>query len=430
MKVNAERSSPTGLTAATGRTAPDAGVQAFGKLQLDEQKPKRSSRGGKGRPRKEKSREDLSGRSSSPDETPALLDVETEPVPSGGVPLASHDSFDSASGAADPEAAIRHVPATKRQGSRGRRGGKGKGVNGSTAPPPGLDRASSTGVPPAESSPALTPAPIDVGRSGRRSSGSLSPQEPLPAAAAAAHAAAVPPSPSRPASYVPAVPVPPSPARSEGGGDPIELTAPAERIEEELTDVKLEVLRELARHNCTLRDELAAEAAERARAEAHAASLSSARQEHEHALQEVPADIAARSRTRRATAEREAAERQLAAERKVSAAAKADVTGATAGGGGAPGGASTDLSGDCSSSTPRRSAACSGCSSRRSPRSATPPTPTPPPPPPPPPPRRPPTSRAGATGGRSAGAAASGKYGKNGGARGGGAAAERGCGAA
>ena len=44
----------------------------------------------------------------------------------------------------------------------------------------------------------------------------------------------------------------------------------------------------------------------------------------------------------RATAEREAAERQLAAERKVSAAAKADVTGATAGGG-APGEASTDL---------------------------------------------------------------------------------------
>ena len=190
MKSYAERSSPTGLTAATGRTAPDAGVQAFSKLQLDEQKPKRSSRGGKGRPRKEKSREDLSGRSSSPDETPALLDVEPEPVPSGGVPLASHDSFDSASGAADPEAAIRHVPATKRQGSRGSRGGKGKGVNGSTAPPPGLDRASSTGVPPAESSPALTPAPLDVGRSGRRSSGSLSPQEPLPAAAAAAHAAA------------------------------------------------------------------------------------------------------------------------------------------------------------------------------------------------------------------------------------------------
>ena len=342
MKVSAERSSPTGLTAATGRTAPDAGVQAFSKLQLDEQKPKRSSRGGKGRPRKEKSREDLSGRSSSPDETPALLDVEPEPVPSGGVPLASHDSFDSASGAADPEAAIRHVPATKRQGSRGSRGGKGKGVNGSTAPPPGLDRASSTGVPPAESSPALTPAPIDVGRSGRRASGSLSPQEPLPAAAAA-HAAAVPPSPSRPASYVPAVPVPPSPARSEGGGDAIELTAPAERIDEELTDVKLEVLRELARHNCTLRDELAAEAAERARAEAHAASLSSARQEHEHALQEVQADIAKlEAELGRATAEREAAERQLAAERKVSAAAKADVTGATAGGGG-PGEASTDL---------------------------------------------------------------------------------------
>ena len=112
MKSYAERSSPTGLTAATGRTAPDAGVQAFSKLQLDEQKPKRSSRGGKGRPRKEKSREDLSGRSSSPDETPALLDVEPEPVPSGGVPLASHDSFDSASGAADPEAAIRHVSAT------------------------------------------------------------------------------------------------------------------------------------------------------------------------------------------------------------------------------------------------------------------------------------------------------------------------------
>ena len=154
---------------ATGRTAPDAGAHDFlRKPQLDEAK-KRSSRGGKGRPRKEKSREDLSGRSSSPDETPALLDVEPEPVPSGGVPLASHDSFDSASGAADPEAAIRHVPATKRQGSRGSRGGKGKGVNGSTAPPPGLDRASSTGVPPAESSPALTPAPIDVGRSGRRS---------------------------------------------------------------------------------------------------------------------------------------------------------------------------------------------------------------------------------------------------------------------
>ena len=336
MKASAERSSPTGLTAATGRTAPDSGAHAFSKLQLDEAKPKRSSRGGKGRPRKEKSREDLSGRSSSPDETPALLDVEPEPVPSGGVPLASHDSFDSASGAADPEAAIRHVPATKRQGSRGSRGGKGKGVNGSTAPPPGLDRASSTGVPPAESSPALTPAPIDVGRSGRRASGSLSPQEPLPAAA-------VPPSPSRPASYVPAVPVPPSPARSEGGGDPIELTAPAERIEEELTDVKLEVLRELARHNCTLRDELAAEAAERARAEAHAASLSSARQEHEHALQEVQADIAKlEAELGRATAEREAAERQLAAERKVSAAAKADVTGATAGGG-APGEASTDL---------------------------------------------------------------------------------------
>ena len=342
MKGSAERSSPTGLTAATGRTAPDAGAHAFlQKPQLDEAK-KRSSRGGKGRPRKEKSREDLSGRSSSPDETPALLDVEPEPVPSGGVPLASHDSFDSASGAADPEAAIRHVPATKRQGSRGSRGGKGKGVNGSTAPPPGLDRASSTGVPPAESSPALTPAPLDVGRSGRRSSGSLSPQEPLPAAAAAAHAAAVPPSPSRPASYVPAVPVPPSPARSEGGGDPIELTAPAERIEEELTDVKLEVLRELARHNCTLRDELAAEAAERARAEAHAASLSSARQEHEHALREVQADIAKlEAELGRATAEREAAERQLAAERKVSAAAKADVTGATAGGGG--GEASTDL---------------------------------------------------------------------------------------
>ena len=277
MKSYAERSSPTGLTAATGRTAPDAGVQAYSKLQLDEQKPKRSSRGGKGRPRKEKSREDLSGRSSSPDETPALLDVETEPVPSGGVPLASHDlrlgGRHRSPGGHPPRA--RHEAA----GIRGSRGGGARRERLDRAaawPRPRLvDGRASGRVEPRAHAGADRRRPERAARGGSLSPRSRSPPPPPPPTPPP-YAIAV-----APRLYVPAVPVPPS-RRGRRGGDPSELTAPAERIEEELTDGRGAPRARPPQLHAARRARRRGRRASARRGTR--ASLSSPRQEHEHAL--------------------------------------------------------------------------------------------------------------------------------------------------
>ena len=158
LSQNAERSSPTGLTAATERAAPDAGVQAFSKLQLDE--PRSGARAAARAAGREEPRGPL-GPLLLAHEGPALLDVEPEPVPSGEVALASR-LLRLGVGRRRSRAAIRHVPGNGARAAAAARARRER-----------LDRAAawarprpSTGVPPAESSPALTPAPLDVGRAG------------------------------------------------------------------------------------------------------------------------------------------------------------------------------------------------------------------------------------------------------------------------